>query len=239
MFGRVYKNGKSSGEQPLERSGCYDLSVSNEELLAGCARGDQESLRVLFGRHERPVYSLLYRMLGNHDDAEEALADVFVKVWRSASSFRGDASFTTWLYRIASNTARDVLRSRKSRPEVSLEDMVLNEAELLEHTGSDFEDPEEAVLRAAGNAVLAAAMARLSDEDRLLVALYHLQDRTYEEIAEIMKQPTANLKVKLFRARQRLKKHCQAIEDEQEDDRGLRDSAAEPGGIQPPATERL
>ena len=59
----------------------YDFSVSNEELLRLCERQDQDALRLLFRRHERPVYSLLFRMLSNHEDAEEALADVFVKVW--------------------------------------------------------------------------------------------------------------------------------------------------------------
>src|SRR5208283_4224378 len=103
--------------------------MSNEELLELCKRQDQEALGVLFRRHERPVYNLLYRMLSNHEDAEEALAEVFVKVWRAAASFKGEAKFTTWLFRIASNTARDYLRSRKSRPEVSVEEVVVDEVE--------------------------------------------------------------------------------------------------------------
>ncbi|MCE5199859.1 sigma-70 family RNA polymerase sigma factor, partial [bacterium] len=108
----------------------YDFGQSNEELLDACKRQDQEALRVLFRRHERPVYNLLLRMLSKHEDAEDALAEVFVKVWRSAAGFKGDSKFTTWLYRIASNTARDHLRSRQVRPEVSIEDVIVNEAGL-------------------------------------------------------------------------------------------------------------
>ena len=212
-----------------------DLSVENEELLVRCAQGDQQALRSLFIRHERPVYGLLYRMLSNHEDAEDALAIVFTKVWKAASRFKGKASFTTWLYRITANTAMDILRSRKTRPEVSIEETLISEAELLKHSANHFEDPEETVLKAEGNAVLAAAMAKLPEEERLLISLYHLQDLSYEEIAEITGITPKHLKVKVFRARQRLKKHYTTIEKEEKD--GLRDSAAEPTGLQSPATE--
>jgi len=221
----------------LDQVESHDLSVGNEELLARCARGDQHALKALFSRHERPVYRMLYRMLGCREDAEEALADVFVKIWRGAAGFRGTASFTTWLYRIAANAARDMLRSRRGRIEVPLEELMINEARLLERASADFDDPEESLIRAQANAVLASAMARLSDEDRLLITLYHLQDLSYEEISEITKLPTAHLKVKVFRARQRLKKYCETIEEEEKN--GLRNSTGESTGIQPPATEPL
>lgn len=237
MFRNVYMNGKVDKERSLQGLESHDLSVGNEELLALCARGDQQALKSLFLRHQRPVYGLLYRMLSNYEDAEDALAEVFVKVWKSAAGFRGSSSFTTWLYRIASNTARDMLRARKARPEVSMEDILVSETELLKNSASHFEDPEETVLRAEGNAALAAGMARLSEEDRLLISLYHLQDRSYEEIAGITGIPPGHLKVKVFRARQRLKKLF--IQIEKEETNGLRDSTAESAGIQPPATEHL
>ena len=125
----------------MEEAEAYDFSMSNEELLELCKRQDQDALRVLFRRHERPVYSLLYRMLSNHEDAEEALAAVFIKVWRGATGFKGDAKFTTWLFKIASNTARDTLRSRRLRQEVSIEDVVINEAETQSRSGSAVGDP--------------------------------------------------------------------------------------------------
>jgi RNA polymerase sigma-70 factor, ECF subfamily len=223
--------------QFLDRPDTQDLSIGNEELLARCARGDQESLRMLFSRHERPVYGLLYRMLGNHEDAEEALADVFVKVWRSADKFRGEAAFTTWLYHIAANTARDRLRSRKYRAEIPLDALAGNEAEFVRQSPGEA-TPEEAAIRGAENALLAAAMMRLSDEDRLLIDLYHLQDHTYEEIAEITKLSPAHLKVKMFRARQRLKTHYQAVTDE-EGENGLRNRKAESTGLVPPTAGSL
>jgi RNA polymerase sigma-70 factor (ECF subfamily) len=154
-------------------------------LLEQCKRQDQEALRVLFRRHEKPVYNLLLRMLSNRDDAEEALAEVFVKVWRAAASFKGESKFTTWLYRIAANTARDYLRSRMTRQEVSIEDVVVNELEVSGTTGQKAPDPETSAINAEDRARIVEAMRQLTEEDRLLISLYHFQELDYEEIAQV------------------------------------------------------
>lgn len=219
----------------MDRAEAYDFSVSNEELLDLCKRQDQEALRVLLKRHERPVYSLLFRMLSNHEDAEEALAEVFVKVWRGAAFFKGDAKFTTWLYRIASNTAKDCLRSRKSRQEVSIEDVIINEFEAAERSGADLGDPAKRAIEAEGRANILRAMQELSDDDRLLISLYHFQERDYDEIAKITGTSPNNLKVKLFRARQRLRKLCAVLEEG--DDNELRKSTTESSGLQQEAAD--
>ncbi len=169
----------------MERAEAYDFAVSNEDLLDLCKRQDQEALRALLKRHERPVYSLLYRMLSSHEDAEEALAEVFVKVWRGAAFFKGDSKFTTWLYRIASNTARDFLRSRKTRHEVSIEDVVVNELEAGDRASGDLRDPAEQIVEAEGRAQILRGMKELSEDDRLLISLYHLQECDYDQISKI------------------------------------------------------
>ena len=214
----------------------YDFSVSNEELLRLCKRQDQDALRVLFRRHERPVYSLLFRMLSTHEDAEEALADVFVKVWRSAANFKGDSKFTTWLFRIASNTARDFLRSRKTRREVSIEDVVVDEVDAWGHTSSASPDPVRHALTAEDRARILAAMQNLSEDDRLLISLYHFQERDYDEIARIMDIPSSNLKVRLFRARQRLKK-LYAQQEKGGGENEMRTDTTESSGLRNGASE--
>ncbi len=220
----------------MEKAVDHDFSVSNEELLEMCKRQDHEALRVLFKRHERPVYGLLLRMLSNHDDAEEALADVFVKVWRGAAKFKGDSKFTTWLFRIAANTARDVLRSRKNKQEISMEDVVVNGVELVDRIRATSGDPAAAALAADGMASIVNAMQRLSDEDRLLISLYHFEERDYDEIAQIMEIPANNLKVKLFRARQRLRKLCEDMEKDGNADE-MRPGTTRTSGLQQGAAE--
>ena len=220
----------------MDRAADYDFSASNEMLLDLCKQQDQEALRVLFRRHERPVYSLLYRMLSSHDDAEEALAEVFVKVWRAASTFKGEAKFTTWLFRIASNTARDFLRSRMTKREVSLEDVVVDEVGAAGQSAIRGADPESCAIDAEDRARILRAMKELSEEDRLLISLYHFQEFDYAEIAQIVGIPPNNLKVKLFRARQRLKKLCAAQDKDGVQDEMRRDTA-ESSGLRQGAAE--
>jgi RNA polymerase sigma-70 factor (ECF subfamily) len=220
----------------LNGAGDFDFSASNEELLELCKRQNQEALGVLFRRHERPVYSLLYRMLSNHEDSEEALAEVFVKVWRAAGSFKGDAKFTTWLFRIATNTARDILRSRQARREVYVEDVLAEGTELADTSGSATANPEKHAIDAQEKARIINAMQGLQEEERLLISLYHFQEMDYDQIVQITGIAANNLKVKLFRARRRLKKLCD--DEEKEGIRNeLRADTAESSGLQQRATE--
>lgn len=188
-------------------------ALSDEDLLMRCREQDELALKELLSRHQFSIYNLLYRMLGCREDAEEALADVFVKVWRGAAGFKGRSKFRTWLYRIAANTARDMLRARKARPEVALEDAMLEDAANLESYGitnssnSNAEIAEESSI----TALLSKAMERLSDDDRLIISLYHLDECSLPEIAEILGQSRDNLKVRLFRARQKLRSHLAAL----------------------------
>ena len=212
----------------MESGSVYSFGVSSEELLRRCQDGDEGALRELLRRHERAVYSVLYQMLRSHDDAEEALADVFVKVWRAAASFRGKSKFTTWLYRIAANTARDFLRSRRARPEIAVEDVILTKADLSDHA---IVDPEEALVKSDELAGIEMAMQKLAEGDRLLITLYHMRECSLEEIAEITGHSRVGLRVKLLRARRRLRMHLDHLEQETKDE--MRAGTTESIGLQP------
>ena len=179
-------------------------AVSDEILMERCGRGDQAAFQALYERHHRMIYNLAFRLLGNHADAEEVMPDVFVKVWQKAADFRGHSRVTTWLYRVASNLAMDRLRSARVGKEIFWEDLSAVEKEMPDR-GDTAETPEEAFMRREDQQALAAAMARLGAEDRLLVTLYHLQGCSYAEMEEITGVTMVNIKSKLFRARKRLR----------------------------------
>jgi RNA polymerase sigma-70 factor (ECF subfamily) len=113
---------------------------------------------------------------------------------------------------------------------------VLDEAELSEQTASSFGNPEKSAIEAEDKARILSAMVELSEEDRLLITLYHLQECDYSEISEITNIPPSNLKVKLFRARQRLKKLCAGEEAEGDSDE-MRTDTTQSSGLQPRAAE--
>lgn len=186
----------------------------NEELLAMCAMQDQAALRELFVRHEKALFGMLLRTLGNRQDAEEAVTDVFVKVWKSASKFKGDSKFTTWLYRIATNTARDYLRSRVSRQHVKIQSIERYDGTTLDLPAPAHSNPEESAIASSEWGLVVTALSELSDDDRMLIVLYHFQELGYDEVCQATGISPENLKVRLFRARQRLKKLCEKAEKE-------------------------
>lgn len=188
-------------------------SVTDQELIRRCAAGDEAALRALFGRYQGIVYNLLYRMLGSRDDADELLPDVFLKVWNGAGRFQARANPATWIHRIAANTCIDRLRRRPPAQAVSWEDLADRE-----DVAAVPYDPTLRLVRAEERAQLQAGLMALSPEDRLLITLYHLQERSYDEIRAITGLTYALLKSRLFRARQRLRDQYRKIEQEATDD---------------------
>jgi RNA polymerase sigma-70 factor (ECF subfamily) len=187
--------------------------VSDQVLIRRCAEGDEAALRSLFERYHEMVYHLLFRMLGSRDDADELLPDVFLKVWNGAARFQSRANPVTWIHRIAANACIDRLRRRPAAASVSLEDL----ADREDLTAVPY-DPTLRLVQEEERMQLQAGLMALSPEDRLLITLYHLQERSYDEVREITGLTYALLKSRLFRARQRLREQYRKLDREATDD---------------------
>lgn len=206
-----------------------DAPESAEDLLLlrECQQGSHTALQSLFDKYQQSVYDLAYRMLGTHEDAEEMVTEVFLRVWRGCRSFRGGSRVSTWIYQITSNRCLDRIRARKSRQSLALEDLDAPEA-LADYQAEPSEQPETAYLRSEAAEQLHLALDRLPDEDRMLVTLYHLQGFSYDEIHDITGIKHSNIKSKLFRARQRLKQYLSAYEEATHE---MRPDADQAGGL--------
>jgi RNA polymerase sigma-70 factor, ECF subfamily len=175
---------------------------TDEDLLRLCARGRQAALEEIVRRYQAPLYRFLLRMLNSPEDAEEATMDVFVRAWQHAPRFEFRAKVATWLYRIAVNIARDMHSRKKSRPQEPWpENHVLDKMAI----GSAEDDALGRLARQDQNRQLTKAMSRLSESDRMLLALYYLEEREYEEIQKISGLSYTVLKTRLARARRRLR----------------------------------
>lgn len=183
------------------------------ELIRRCSKADESALRELFARHGGMVFNLLFRMLGSRDDADELLPEVFLRVWQGAGRFQQRANPVTWIYRIASNACIDRLRRRPALPSVSLEEL-----DDGPETAAVPYDPDRRLILADEYRRLQSGLLALPPEDRLLITLYHLQERSYEEVQQITGLSYARLKSRLFRARQRLREQYRVGEQEAEDD---------------------
>ncbi len=173
------------------------------ELVRQTLRGDSAAYNGLVKRYQRQVYSLAYRMTGSPEDASDLTQETFVRAYTALGSFRQDASFLTWLYKITSNLCIDQLRSRKAKGALSL-DVELAEGREPAETCRSLA-PEDAAVRGAVQEIVQRAVLNLPEKYRLVVVMRHLQDMSVDEIARTLELPTGTVKTHLFRARDMLR----------------------------------
>ena len=179
-------------------------------LVAASKNGDQEAFAQLVQRYQRLVFNLVYRMLQQYEEATEITQDAFLAAWQGLPAFRGDARFSTWLYRIAYNCSLKQLELRRRDRVLQV---ALEAEKNLEHANN--EQRENAELDAHDRQELVQEhLSQLPAKYRIVLILRHLQDMTYEEMAEILTMPIGTIKTHLFRARNLLKERLQSLNRE-------------------------
>lgn len=171
------------------------LREDDRQAIAACQQGEREAFDRLVERYQRDVYRLCYRYVNNHQDANDMAQDVFLKAYRAIGRFRGDSSFSTWLYRIAVNTCLN-FRAARRLPQDELP------ADLADGGASAAERMHEAE-RAER---VRDAVARLPEKQRATLILKIYQDLTHEEVAGILGSTVGTVKANLFHALANLKK---------------------------------
>jgi RNA polymerase sigma-70 factor (ECF subfamily) len=183
----------------------YKVTVTNltdAELVESCLAGTRESFDVLVERHQRHVYQLCYRFVGNHEDASDLAQDVFIRAYRGLRNFKGQASLGTWLYRISVNVCLNKVGAKTPKPEAL--DPLLAASD--ERIASRAESAADAVLRGERAVQVRAAIAKLPKKQRttLILRVYH--DLPHEEIAGILGSSVGAVKANFFHALNNLKK---------------------------------
>lgn len=160
--------------------------------------GETACFATLLERYGKQVFSLIVKIVDNHEDAEELAQDVFVKAFHSLSSFRGESSFSTWIYRIAYNMA--ISATRKKTWEFTPIDENLLSAVPDEPDGALFEgvDTDTRILH------LNCALEQLAPDERAMIELFYKDNKSMEEIAVITRLTETNVKTKIFRIRKKL-----------------------------------
>jgi len=183
------------------------LDRSDMERLAA---GHDAALSDLMERHSTPVFHFLCRMLGNEDDANDLAQEVFVRVYRSSKNFRANEKFTTWLYTIAANLARNQYRWRSRHPNVSLEATSAGSEQTLGSTlpAGDLA-PSDQALASEQAAAVRKAVHELPGDMREVVVLCEWEDRSVKEVATILKTTPKAVESRLYRARQLLRKRLE------------------------------
>lgn len=183
--------------------------LSDQDIVARAREGHEDAFRELIRRYQRPVFSLIYRMVRDRELAEDLAQETFVKVLNAIDTYRPEFKFSSWIFKIANNAAIDHLRRREldtlsleGAPDATTPDRV--EATALQ-IGDHAESPlDELEARELGSAIEQAIQA-LRPEYRSCILLRHVEGRSYEEIAEILELPLGTVKTYIHRARAQLK----------------------------------
>ena len=172
------------------------MTWTDEELVARSIGGDANSFNELIKRWERPIYALAYRQIGREEDARDVCQETFLRAYRALNGFRGQAKFSSWLYRIALNLCRDWLRRERRTPVVTVsEDVDLIElASKLEPS----ESIEDRVARHDLSRAVERAMAVLPEEQRTAILLKEYHGLTFQEIADLVGCPLSTVKTRLY-----------------------------------------
>jgi RNA polymerase sigma-70 factor (ECF subfamily) len=188
-----------------------ELATRTDQEIVALARGGEEAAyRELVRRYERPLFSLLYRMVRDRELAEDLAQETFVKALNAIESYRPEFKFSSWIFKIANNAAIDHLR-RRELDTLSLQGSPHAETpEAVEATALQIGDRQESPLeeveaRELGGEI-EAAIARLRPEYRSCILLRHVEGRAYEEIAEILGLPLGTVKTYIHRARNELRR---------------------------------
>ena len=192
-------------------------TVSDQEVVEWALKGNERACRELVRRYERPVFSLVFRMVRHRERAEDLTQETFVKALNALESYRPDYKFSSWIFKIANNTAIDHLRRKEletlsidGAPDADSADTARESALQLRDAGESPLDELEA--RELGSAI-ERAIGQLRPEYRSCIILRHVEGYPYEEIAELLELPQGTVKTYIHRARNELK---QVLESQDE-----------------------
>jgi RNA polymerase sigma-70 factor (ECF subfamily) len=176
--------------------------LDEAELIARCRRNDQQAFELLVERYAGRILNLAHRMVGDAMQAEDLMQDTFLSAWRNLPQFRAEARFSTWLYRIATNKCTDWLRSHRKRDEIR--DGEENGPD-LNNLVVDPTNPEQELSRKQVAQSLEQALQALPVLYREPFVLKHVEGLSYEEISEILNAGPDALKMRVYKARVRLR----------------------------------
>jgi RNA polymerase sigma factor (sigma-70 family) len=181
-------------------------SLTDNALMARVKEGDLDRLGLLFERYKKPLFGFFFGMHRDRDLSEDLVQNVFVRILKYRTLFRGDGEFRTWMFHIARNVSHDHFRKKKVDARDTIEDWE-------DRLGSD-ENRMTQYQQEENELLLSMAMDKLPDDKREILLLSKYQEKKYKEIAEILDCTEASVKVKVFRALQELKEIFRAIESQ-------------------------
>ena len=183
------------------------MPLTDHSLVERCRGNDDAAFSEVVARYKTKIYNYLYRMTGSAEDAEDLTQEVFVRMYTSIDSFRGQSSLNTWLFRIAGNLCIDRFRRTKNRPAAYSLDAPVGDAEMAPEIPDTTYEPHRLLENVEMAEQIQTALSKLPDKLRATLLLHDIEGLPYEEIAQIAGCPLGTVKSRLFNARMQLRQH--------------------------------
>ncbi len=180
--------------------------MTEQELIKGLQNGDETAFRYLVDNYQDRVYNTALGILQNAEDAEDVAQEVFIQVYRSIQSFKGESKLSTWLYRIATTRALDLIRSKKSKKRFGFMQKLFGDSNEPLMELPDFNHPGIKLDQKESAAKLFKAISELPENQRIAFTLHKIEDLSYHEISDVMKTTVPAIESLMHRAKQNLRK---------------------------------
>ena len=179
---------------------------SDYELIDDSISGDEDAFGILMGRYENSLYGLIFKMVRNHEETQDLVQEAFIKSYNALESFNKQYSFSTWLFKIASNNCIDHLRKRRLKTTSIDAPIRTDEGSISQDIPDNSYSPERDSLRNEMFDSVNSIIDELPEKYKKVINLRHKEDKSYEEIAQALDIPIGTVKARIFRAREILKK---------------------------------
>lgn len=194
-----------------EAEGGNAVSDMEKLLVKKSQSGDVESFELLISAYDKRAYNIAYRVMGNEEDAKDMAQEALLRIFRSIKDFKGQSSFSTWLYRIVTNVCLDELRRRKNEKYVSMDSTIQTDSgELHMELCSDKETPESVYERVEQRELIKSAISELNEDYKSVIVLRDVQGFSYEEISNMLDCSLGTVKSRINRARNMLRERLKS-----------------------------
>ncbi len=181
--------------------------MNGEKLIERAKSGDNKAFELLMEEHFKKIYNIAFRIAGNADDASDMTQEVMLKLFRNIGTFNGNSKFSTWVYRVATNTCLDELKKIRRRSAYSIDNTTdTGDGEILYEVEDTSPTPDIIAEKKELSGIVAKAIKALSDDHRAVIVLRDIQGFSYEETAKILGCSEGTVKSRISRARAQLKK---------------------------------
>lgn len=182
------------------------MKSPHSELIKKAIDGDEAAYKQLLENYRGAIYNLLYKMVRNKEETEDLLQEAFMKAFNALPSFNEEYAFSTWLYKIAINNCIDHMRKKKLKTYSINKPVQAKDGELDREFPDTSMSPDKEVLSKERSKIIESAIAELPENYKVAIILRHSEEKSYEEIAQILNIPLGTVKARIFRAREMLKK---------------------------------